>query len=220
MKKIRYLGLTGGIASGKSTVGRLFEKLGAFVIDADEISRSVMKKGGAAYSDIIYHFGESILDKNGEIDRKKLKEIVFNNPDEKKKLEEITHPKILQYEKQLVSEFKSKNDKDLIITQAALIIEKGTYTRFDGVILIYLDEKNQLERLLKRDGIDEALAKKIIDSQMSFDEKLKYATFVIDNSGTIENTEREVRRVFELINKINYCAKHQKVYDINSTGVQ
>jgi dephospho-CoA kinase len=209
MKKIRYLGLTGGISCGKSTVAKFFEKLGAYIIDADEISRAVMKKGGSAYADVVNFFGDKILDNNGEIDRRKLREFVFQNSDLKNKLEEFTHPKILEYEKRLVSEFKSKNDKDLIITQAALIIEKGTYRRFDAVIVVYLDKSTQIKRLIQRDKIDEDLALKIISSQMGIDEKLKYADFVIDNSGAIEETEKDVKRVFDLIKMINYGLKHQ-----------
>jgi len=209
MKKIRYLGLTGGIACGKSTVAKFFEKLGAYIIDADEISRAVMKKGGSAYADVVKFFGDKILDNKGEIDRRKLREFVFQNSDLKNKLEEFTHPKILEYEKRLVSEFKSKNDKDLIITQAALIIEKGTYRRFDAVIVVYLDKSTQIKRLIQRDKIDEDLALKIISSQMGIDEKLKYADFVIDNSGAIEETEKDVKRVFDLIKMINYGLNHQ-----------
>lgn len=212
MKKIRYLGLTGGIASGKSTVAEFFEKYGAFTIDADEISRVVMKKGGAAYNEIVEYFGKKILLDDGEIDRKKLRSIVFENPDYRKRLEEITHPKILEYEKNLIADFKSRNDKDLIITQAALILEKGTYKRFDAVIVVYLDKETQIKRVVQRDKIDEETAEKIINTQMPLDEKLKYADFVIDNSGTLEETEQDVKRVIELINKINYGIKHQKFH--------
>ncbi|MCX8083795.1 MAG: dephospho-CoA kinase [Calditerrivibrio sp.] len=210
MKRIRYLGLTGGIASGKSTVANFFKELGCFIIDADEISKIVMNKTGSAYQDIVNFFGASILDKDHEIDRKKLKELVFNNEPLRFKLESIVHPKILEYEKKLISEFKSKNDKDLIITQAALIIEKGTYKRFDAVILIYSDEQTQLKRVIQRDNIAPDLAKKIIQSQMSFEEKAKFADFIIDNSKDLLYTKEEVKRVFKLIQKINYGLKHQK----------
>ncbi len=214
MKRIRYLGLTGGIASGKSTVARLFEKHGAFTIDADEISRIVMRKGGSAYDEIVDFFGKEILQPDGEIDRKKLRSIVFENPTYRKRLEEITHPKILEYEKRLITDFKSRNDKDLIITQAALILEKGTYTRFDAIIVVYLDRDTQIKRLIERDKIDKETAEKIINTQMPIDEKLKYADFVVDNSGSLEETEKEVKRVIDLISKINYGIKHQKLHSI------
>lgn len=210
MKPLRYLGLTGGIATGKSTIAKFFEELGCYTIDADHISRIVMAKGGSAYLDIIRNFPD-ILDNNKEIDRNKLRNIVFNDQNKRLLLESIVHPKILEYEKKVVGEIKGKDDKGIIITHAALIIEKGTYDRFDGVILVYLDKETQIKRIIQRDKISEDEAKRIIDSQMSYEEKLKYADFVIDNSKDLIYTKNEVKRVFELIKKINYGIKHQKL---------
>ncbi|MCA1927834.1 MAG: dephospho-CoA kinase [Calditerrivibrio sp.] len=209
MKELRYLGLTGGIATGKSTIAKFFEELGCYTIDADNISRIVMAKGGSAYKDIIENFPD-VLDDNGEINRGKLKKIVFNDQNKRLLLESIVHPKILEYEKKLVGEIKGKDDRGIIITQAALIIEKGTYNRFDGIILVYLDKDTQIKRVVQRDNISEDEAKRIIDAQMSYEEKLKYANFVIDNSKDLIYTQNEVKRVFELIKKINYGIKHQK----------
>jgi dephospho-CoA kinase len=205
-----YIGLTGNIASGKSTVAKMFEELGCYTIDADEISRIVMRKGETAYFGLVKEFSEKILDKEGNIDRGKLKGIVFNNPQKKELLEKIVHPAILNYEKKLVSNIKGKDDKAIILTQAALIIEKGTYRRFDAIMVVYVDEKTQFERLLKRDEIDVELAKKIIKSQMPVEEKIKYADFIIDNSRDISYTKAEVERVYEAIKIYKYCERQLK----------
>ena len=203
-----YLGLTGSIASGKSTIAKMFESLGCYTIDADEIGRKVTKKGGAAYLEILTHFGEKILREDGEIDRQKLRNIVFNDPNQKSILEEIVHPAIHKYEKKLVSKIRGRDDKAIIITHAALIIEKGTYKRFDKLIVVYADEDRSLERLLKRGGIDKELAVKIISSQMPIAEKLNYANLIVNNNGTLEEAEEDVKRIFSAIKIYKYCDKH------------
>jgi dephospho-CoA kinase len=202
--------LTGNIASGKSTVAKMFAELGCYTIDADEVSRKVMSKGESAYNGVVEYFGDNILDNNGNIDRVKLKGIVFNEPEKKEALEKIVHPAILEYEKKLVSNIKGKDDKAIILTQAALIIEKNTYDRFDAVMVVYVDEETQLQRLLKRDGIDKDLAMKIIESQMPIEEKIKYADFIVDNSRDLEFTKSEVDRVFEAIKIYKYCQRQLK----------
>lgn len=205
-----YIGLTGNIASGKSTVAKMFEELGCYTIDSDEISKKVMKKGESAYSGVVGYFGKAILNSDFEIDRGKLKKIVFDDPDKREVLEKIVHPAILDYERKLVSNIKGRDDKAIILTQAALIIEKKTYRRFDAIIVVYVDEATQLKRLLQRDGIDKDLALKIISSQMAQEEKLKYADFIIDNSKNLEFTKMEVRRVFEAIKIYKYCDRQLK----------
>nr|WP_278252228.1 dephospho-CoA kinase [Deferrivibrio essentukiensis] len=202
--------MTGNIASGKSTVAKMFAELGCYTIDADEVSRKVMSKGESAYNGVVEYFGDNILDNNGNIDRVKLKGIVFNEPEKKEALEKIVHPAILEYEKKLVSNIKGKDDKAIILTQAALIIEKNTYDRFDAVMVVYVDEETQLQRLLKRDGIDKDLAMKIIKSQMPIEEKIKYADFIVDNSRDLEFTKSEVDRVFEAIKIYKYCQRQLK----------
>jgi len=111
--------------------------------------------------------------------------------------------------KKLVSSIKAKDHQAIIITQAALIIEKNSYHRFDGIILVYADEAEQIRRLMDRDHIDEASARKIMSVQMSFEEKLKYANFVVDNSKSLEYTKKDVQRIYNLIHMLNYGLKHQ-----------
>ncbi|MGA1846159.1 dephospho-CoA kinase [Deferribacter abyssi] len=210
-----YLGLTGNIASGKSTVAKMFESLGCYTIDADVISRIVMKKGESTYFNILNVFSEKILDENGEIDRRKLKEIVFNDDSKRIKLEQIVHPAIRDYEKKLISEIKGRDSQAIILTQAALIIEKNSFNRFDGIILVYVDKRSQLERLLKRDGIDVRLAEKIIASQMPYEEKVVYANFIIDNSKDLKHLKSEVNRVYNVLKMHLYTKKQLKKLERN-----
>ena len=205
-----YLGLTGNIAGGKSTVAKMFEKLGCYTIDTDIISRTVMAKdGGLAYAPVVAAFGTEILDADGNIDRKALRNIVFSDPAARKKLESITHPAILKTEAKQVGEIKGKDDKAIILTQAALCVETGAYKRFDGLIVVYCEPEEQLRRVMQRDNISREDAEKIIAAQMPIDEKVKYADFIINNSTTLDETEKDVRRVYELI-KLMKQAMRQK----------
>lgn len=205
-----YLGLTGGIASGKNTVAEMFKNMGAYTIDADKISKEIMAPGGKAYDDVINTFGDSILDEQANINRKKLKEIVFNDISKREKLESIVHPAILAEEKRIVGRIKGKDDKALIITHAALIIEKGTFKRFDGVIVVFAEKEQQIERLMERDNIGREYAESIVDSQMSVNEKLKFADFIVDNSLSVDETYQDVKRVYEALKIYMYCDKQLK----------
>lgn len=194
-----YLGLTGNIAGGKTTVAKMFERLGCYTIDTDILSRRVMSPSGMAYPMVVDAFGVDIVDSEGNIDRAVLRKIVFNDDAARKRLEEIVHPAILKTEARLVGEIKGKDDRAIILTQAALCVETGAYTRFDGLIVVYCEPEEQLRRLMNRDNITREEAEKIIRTQMPIDEKLKYADFVVNNSGTSEETEKDVKRVFDLI---------------------
>ncbi len=205
-----YLGLTGGIASGKNTVADMFSQLGAYTIDADEISREVMKPGHKAFDGVVDFFGNEILGEDGFIDRAKLKKIVFSDSSMRKRLEEIVHPEILAYEKKKVGRIKGNDDKAIIITHAALIIEKQTYGRFDGIIVVYAERNQQLKRLMARDNITVEYAEKIVSSQMSINEKIKYANFIVNNSKSLADTHRDVRRIFDVLNIYQYCMKQLK----------
>lgn len=204
-----YLGLTGNIASGKSTAAKFFEELGCYVLDADSISRIVMQPGEAAYGKIVELFGEGILAEDKTLDRQAIRRIVFDNPEMRQKLEQIVQPAIREYERKEVGRIKGQDDKAIIITQAAVAIEAGTHKRFDRLIVVYADPQTQLKRVMERDSITEEEAKKIISSQMPLDEKLKFAHYVIDNSGTVESLKADVERVFELIKLTKYGEKNK-----------
>lgn len=205
-----YLGLTGNIASGKSTVAELFEKYGCFTIDLDEISKIVMSPKGVAFLPIVDTFGGKILNTQSEIDRAILKDLVFNDKEKLQKLEQIVHPAIQEYERKWVGRIKGKNSKAIIITHAALIIEKESYHRFDAVMVVYVSPEVQMKRLLKRDNMTLDLAKKIVAIQMSIDKKLKYANFVINNNGSIKELELEVERVMDQLKIYQYTHKQLK----------
>lgn len=205
---LKNIGLTGGIACGKSKVAEIFHELGFYTIDSDVISRKVMEKGETAYLKIIEYFGNDILDDNGEIIRKKLGSIVFSNREKLKVLEEIVHPAIFDYEKKLRSQIYGKDNKAVIITHAAKMIESGSFSNYDALIVVTADKNIQLERLIKRDNITYEQAQNILNNQLSNEERLKYAKFIIDNSSDIVNLYKEVKRVYNLINQINYGIKH------------
>ena len=205
---LKNIGLTGGIACGKNKVADIFHELGFYTIDSDVISRKVMEKGKIAYLKIVDYFGSDILDNNGEIIRKKLGSIVFSDKDKLKVLEEIVHPAIFDYEKKLRSQIYGIDDKAVIITHAAKMIESGSFSNYDALIVVTADKNIQLERLIKRDNITIEQAENILDNQLSNEERLKFADFIIDNSSNLDNLYIEVKRVYYLINQINYGIKH------------
>jgi dephospho-CoA kinase len=197
------VGLTGGIASGKSTVSEIFELLGAKLIDADVISRQIMKKGSNAYNRIVSYFGNDILSDEMEIDRRKLGSIVFSNPMELEVLNAITHPEIIKKENIITSKISIDNPTAIIIVNAALIIESGSYVRFDKLILIYASLETQVKRLVKRDGMKESQAQSRIKSQMPFEEKRRFADYIIDNDGSMKVTKIQCNKIYRELLKIN-----------------
>lgn len=200
-----YLGLTGNIGSGKSAAAMFFEKHGCYCLEADEISRIVMRPDGQAFGGIVDAFGEGVLAEDGTLNRRAIRDIVFSDPDKRKLLESIVWPAMAEYERKAVGRIKGRDDKAVIIMSSAIAIEAGNYERFDGLIVVYADPKVQLERVMKRDNISAEDAKKIIAAQMPIEKKLEYADYIINNSEGIDRLEREVRRVFDLIKMLKYC---------------
>lgn len=190
------IGLTGGIASGKSTVSLLLKEKGAVIIDADKVAKKIMEPGKPAWTQVVEYFGKEILKGGQEIDRKKLGNIVFSNQKQLEVLNRITHPKIVkEIKKQL--EYYKKSSERVIILDGALLLEIGLNALVDEVWLVAVDEKIQLERLLARDiGLDEKAAMDRINSQMPLKQKLKYADRVIDNSGSIKNTNIQLDKIW------------------------
>lgn len=205
---MRNIGMTGGIGCGKSKVAEIFESLGFYTIDSDITSRKVMEINEPAYNQIVSYFGEDILDKDKNIIRKKLGNIVFNNKEKLKVLENIVHPAIYEYERKKRAEIYGRNSKAVIITHAALMIESGSYKNYDAVIIVTCNKDVQINRVMQRDNISMLDAEKIISCQMNQSERLKYADFIIDNSSNIDDLKKEVKRVYNLISEINYGEKH------------
>lgn len=205
---MRNIGMTGGIGCGKSKVAEIFESLGFYTIDSDITSRKVMEINEPAYNQIVSYFGEDILDKDKNIIRKKLGNIVFNNKEKLKVLENIVHPAIYEYERKKRAEIYGRDSKAVIITHAALMIESGSYKNYDAVIIVTCNKDVQINRVMQRDNISMLDAEKIISCQMNQSERLKYADFIIDNSSNIDDLKKEVKRVYNLISEINYGEKH------------
>ena len=205
---MRNIGMTGGIGSGKNQVADIFNQLGFYTIDSDISSRKVMEKGHPAYEKIVSFFGSDILDENDNILRKKLGDIVFNDKAKLKTLENIVHPAIYEYEKKERSKIYGKDDKAVVITHAALIIESGSIDKYDALIVISCPDELQVERVMQRDNFSEEKARNIVAHQMPNEERLKYADFIIDNSSTLDDLYNEVKRVYNLITQINYGEKH------------
>ncbi|NLP24590.1 MAG: dephospho-CoA kinase [Syntrophomonadaceae bacterium] len=185
---MKIIGLTGGIASGKSTVSRALRELGAIVIDADEVAHTIMEPGKPAWEDIIEHFGSGVLNADQTIDREKLGAIVFNNPERLQVLNQITHPRVGEQFKQIITTLRAEKSDAVLFIEVPLLYETHMERICDEVWVVWVDEETQIQRLMKRDGLSREDALKRIDAQMSLDEKARRADFVIDNRYSIEET--------------------------------
>ena len=194
--RIQLIGLTGGIASGKTTVASFFEGAKIPVIDADQISRIVVKPKTTAYREIVASFGEGVIQTGGELDREKIAGIVFADGSKRKLLESITHPAILKQILRTVRGFKKKKVRAVVI-DAALLFESGLSRLMHKNILVRVHPEIQMKRLMKRDQLTEAEAWPRVLSQMPTPEKEKLADIVIDNSGTLEETSRQVQETLK-----------------------
>lgn len=189
-------GLTGGIATGKSTVASIFLEAGARLIDADRIARDVVRKDSAAYREIVDHFGAGILLGDGEIDRKRLAAIIFDDPKEQRALENIIHPRVKQAVGRRLQRIRQQAPEALVVLDIPLLFEAGMQRGLDEVIVVYVPEQLQLERLRARDGLNEAEALVRIRAQMPIELKKARATQVIDNSGSREHTREQALEIY------------------------
>jgi len=194
-RHIRVIGLTGGIATGKSTVARLFEALGVVVIDADSLAREAVGPGSDALERIIELFGREILLPDGSLDRKRLGRLVFADTDKRYQLEQVTHPAIKGLAETRIRRLADEGHR-VVFYMAPLLIEAGVTERVDDVWVVTVRPEIQLERLMRRDAIEQAEAVRIINSQMSLAEKERHGRIVIDNSGTPEETQRIVADIW------------------------
>ena len=180
------VGLTGGIASGKTRVLRRLAAAGFRTLDLDAVSREVMAPGGSAYPAVVAAFGPAIVDGGGRIDRGALAAIVFADAASRRKLESIVHPRVREVEVELVA---SASAREVVVVDAALLVETGLHLRYDRLVVVYCEPQEQLCRLMARDGSSEASARARIDSQMPVDDKRRFGHFVVDTSGTLEETD-------------------------------
>ncbi|ADL08389.1 dephospho-CoA kinase [Thermosediminibacter oceani] len=206
---MKVIGLTGGIASGKSTVSAILRQKGAYIIDADEIAREIVKPGKPAWKEIVDYFGSDILNEDGSIKRRKLGRIVFSDDKKLAVLNRITHPRIVEEIKKELEACRQRNEK-VVVVDAALLLEIGLDMLVDEVWLVSVDEKTQVKRLIERErSISYTEALERIRAQMPLEEKLKFATRVIDNNGDIENTKKQVDRIWREIEKSWEDSKHE-----------
>ena len=197
MRRFLLVGLTGSIATGKSTVSQMFAHLGARVIDADLLAREVVMPGQPAYAKIVEEFGAGVVQEDGHLDRKTLGAVVFADPAKRKRLEEITHPAIRVRQQRILSVLEEEDHEGIVIWDVALLFETGGVARMDRVVVVYTDPDTELARLMARDGIREEQARARMATQMPVAEKAKRAHYVIDNSGERVDTERQVKAVYE-----------------------
>jgi dephospho-CoA kinase len=190
------VGLTGGLASGKSFVGLALEDLGCKLIQADELGHEVLMPDGAAYPGVVREFGSGILNPDGEIDRRRLALEVFSDKERLRVLNSLVHPQVRARTDELVAEYYASDPDAIVIVEAAIHIETGGYKRFDKLIVVVCTVEQQIERGMKRDGSTRAQILTRLASQMPLEEKLKYADYVIDTSGRKEETLRQTEEVF------------------------
>jgi dephospho-CoA kinase len=190
-------GLTGSIATGKSTVSSILKDLGAFIVDADMTARQVVAPGMPAWDKIIGIFGKDILQKSGEIDREQLGRLVFNDAAMRGVLEEVVHPEVMRAMYEQISSINTEEEGAVVILDVPLLIETGMYKGLSEVIVVYCPEDMQITRLMIRDKIsrEEALVK--VRTQISIEEKRRYATLLIDNSASEDNTRKQVKNAFD-----------------------
>ena len=185
------IGLTGGIASGKSTVSNMIQELGIPVVDADQIAREVVEPGESAYEQIVRHFGEQILHQDGTLNRKKLGSIVFSDEKERKTLNSIIHPAIREKMEEEKNEYLNQGF-DTVVLDIPLLFESKNPYRLDKVLLVAVSEDVQFKRLVERDQMGEKDARQRIQSQMPIKDKIALADEVIDNNGTVQETREQL----------------------------
>jgi dephospho-CoA kinase len=190
------IGLTGGIASGKSYVLGLLRELGCEVIDADTIAHGVIEPGQPAFQGIIDHFGREVLDADGKIDRARLGAIVFKDPSQRARLNSIVHPRVFEAQERWFAEVEERDPDAIAVVDAALMIEAGSYRRYDKLIVVHCRPDLQLQRLMARNNLSREEASARISSQMPTEEKLKYADFAVDTSNGFEDTRLQVQSLY------------------------
>ncbi|MBI5568785.1 MAG: dephospho-CoA kinase [Desulfomonile tiedjei] len=195
------VGLTGGIAAGKTTVSRLFEDLGVPVICADELAREAVEPGAPALADIRRVFGPTVIDDAGGLDRVGMAKVVFQDPAKRKILEEIVHPRVAEAKEKRLGELQRAGHR-IVMVDVPLLYESGWDHLFDLVIVVYAPAQVQLERLMQRDHMPLEEARSRLDAQMPIEDKRKLADRVVDNSGTPEQTRAQVQRTWEELERL------------------
>src|SRR5579871_2663811 len=193
------VGLTGGVACGKSTVAKMFAALGAQIVDADIIAHELYRPGEAVYEELVRHFGQEIVKANGDLDRAKLATLVFDGG-RVEELNKIVHPAVIKRQEQWMREIGEKDPYAVVMVEAALIFEAGVKERFDRIIVVTCKPAQKVSRFGQRAGMPEALARADVDrrnkAQIPDEEKARRAHYVIDNSASLDETSHQVQRIY------------------------
>ena len=208
-RRMLVVGLTGGVASGKTSISQVLGVEGAYLIDADQIARDLVQPDTAAWRELVKVFGKGILQEDGSLHRKRLAAKVFSDPEQRNLLNKILHPRIGAEIKRRLKEIAPKDPDAIVVIDGALLIEIGAHREMDKVIVVASTEKQQIERLRQRDGVNQEEAQWILSSQMPLDEKIKVADFIIRNEGSFEETRRRVKEVFEELKGIAFQRRGQ-----------
>jgi len=195
------IGLTGSIASGKSTVANFFKELGAYIIDWDVLAREAVNPAQPAWQGIMEYFGPEVLNEDLTLNRQKLGEVIFNDAEKREQLNRIVHPAIFNEDERLTQEIRDRDPEAIIIKDAPLLIELSLQSTFDKVIVVYASEDNQVKRLMGK-GLTLKEAKERIASQIPVSEKLQFADFVIYNDDSLEETKLQVEETHRLLSSI------------------
>jgi dephospho-CoA kinase len=213
------VGLTGGIASGKSTVSKIFASFGAKVLDADEVARELLLPGQPAWKRLRQAFGEEFFHPDGTVKRKQLRKLVFANPEKRDQLNAIVHPEVMKEINRRSEVLSSSLQAKVLVVDVPLLLEVGVADRFDKIVVVDARESVQINRLVQRDGISAEEAKQALKAQMPLSEKVELADYVIDNNSTLADTEIKVRKVWEELLELARAkrAKGQRTEDGRQT---
>jgi dephospho-CoA kinase len=197
------VGLTGGIAAGKSVVGEMFAAEGAHVIQADEISRRLMQPGEAVYREVVAGFGAGILDPDGSVNRARLAQLAFGGPDKPSRIQELNqmvHPAVIARQEEWMAQVGRSDPRAIALVEAALILEAGMAKRFDRLVVVTCKPEQRVERWARRLKVDPESARREVTRRMAAqlpdEEKIKAADYVIDNSGSLDETARQVKQIY------------------------
>jgi len=197
------VGLTGGLASGKSFVGQQLAALGCLLIEADEIGHQVQQPGAEAYQPIVDEFGPEILNPDGTLDRRRLAAEVFSKPERLEKLNALVHPPVRARIEKMIADFSARRPDGIAVTEAAILIETGVYRRYDRLIVVVAREEQQIERAMARDRLTREEVIEKMRRQMPTAEKVKYADYVIDTSGAKQHTIDQTRSVYQSLRSLS-----------------
>jgi len=204
------IGLTGGVASGKTTVSEVLREEGAILIDADQIARDLVQPQTPAWQELVRAFGNEILDQEGSIHRQKLASLIFSNPRQRSLLNRILHPRIKEEIGRRLKGIRQKDPEAIVVIDAPLLIETGGHREMDKVIVVVCTETQQIERLKRRNQLSEEQARAMLSSQMSLEEKAALADYVIRNEGSLSETRQKARNIFQELKRIALQPKGHK----------